>query len=216
MKFSIVALLGAIAVAYAEEAVAEDGLYVGPLALPDGVDKPAPKYLPKKGDGPPGDGFKKGGAPVWHPGHPGIDIDDCDDEKDDWHWAQHKGPKKPAGPPMKWTVSTVTATKVETVIDCPDKVPSCPGKGHTKTKTITVDVTTTICPVPITEGPPGPTKPAPPGPPAPGPTKPATTPGTIVIPPPPTTTRAVVTAGAAVQKAGGALAAVAAVAAIMI
>jgi hypothetical protein len=240
MRFSIVALLGVAAVAYAQEAdvatpggevladpVVEGGdvevdttdpstLFQGPFGFPVGVDKPGRmKDLPK--GGPPSDGHKgKDGLPVWHPSHKGVFIDDCDDDEDDkWHWA-HKGKKhpKPIIPHHKWTTSTVTATKTKTVFDCPDKVPGCPGKPKTKFTTTTVEVTTTICPVPITDlpaPPPHPPKPTKPGPPPampPKPTGPPAPTGAPVVPDVPEVSKPpVVISGSAAQNAVGALAA---------
>ena len=250
MRFSAVAFLGLAAIAYAQEPdatvaggeIAPDATVEGgdaevdtvdpatlykesPFGFPPGIGKPKGKDLPKFG--PPKDkSTGKDKLPIWHPPHKGVFIDDCDDDKDDkWHWA-HKGGKhpKPIIPHHKWTTSTVTATKTKTVFDCPDHVPNCPSKPKTKYTTTTVEVTTTICPVPITDKPappPHPPKPTAPAPPPPSPPKP-TKPAPPSAPPAPTAGPVVpnvpevskppviISAGGAAQNAAGALAAVAA------
>ncbi|KAK4682854.1 hypothetical protein QC764_119860 [Podospora pseudoanserina] len=121
----------------------------------------------------------------------------------------------------KWTTSTVWATTTRTITSCPPVNPDCPAHSTVLT-TVTIPVSTTICPVTETEAPPPPpppttvllpsssspvTTPAPP---------PPTTIGTIIPPPITTTTGRPVTAGAAtMQKAGGALAVIAVAAALL-
>lgn len=83
---------------------------------------------------------------LWHPAHDVI-IDDCDDTgSDDWHWV-HPCPE-PHEPEYTWATSTVTATHISTIIDCPPEVPDCPGHSTIYT-TVTVPGETTICPVPV-------------------------------------------------------------------
>jgi len=92
MRFSIVALLGVAAFAYAEEAGAD--VYKGDFGFPEGIAPPAPALLPHVAP-PKG---AKAPKPIWHPSHKGVSIDDCDDEgADGWHWAHGKGGKKPVG-----------------------------------------------------------------------------------------------------------------------
>lgn len=173
MKLTLLSVLGLAATAvYADEVDVSEAevdlatLYTGPIGFPPGIAAPPPKFFPH--DGPP-KGSKKP-VPVWHPSHKGVVIDECDDDHNDkWHWAFPKKGGKPHGPPHKWTTSTVTATKTKTVIDCDDGVDECPGHPKTQYTTTTVEVTTTVCPVPVTEEPhpgPKPTYEAPPAPPA--------------------------------------------------
>lgn len=213
MRFSVVALLGAAALAYAQEpdatvaggdmvpdATNADGadadadadvdtdpnsLYNGDFVMAPGVGKPKPKFLPHMPPPPPMMPKKKGPPPMWHPPHKGVFIDDCDDDKNDkWHWA-HKDMKhpKPMIPHHKWTTSTVTATKTKTVFSCPEHVPDCPGKPKTKFTTTTIEVTTTICPIPITETPAPPPHPPKPTVPAPPPPPMPTKPAPPPAPP---------------------------------
>ncbi|EHK22696.1 uncharacterized protein TRIVIDRAFT_216090 [Trichoderma virens Gv29-8] len=85
---------------------------------------------------------------IWHPSHPGIVIDGCDDEADhDWHWVHPCGDNcKPEQPDHVWSVSTVSVTSIHTVISCAPTVTNCPANGH-HTTTIVIPETTTFCPV---------------------------------------------------------------------
>jgi hypothetical protein len=164
MKVTLFALAAFAGVAFAE---AEAELWKKPFQIPFGLELPShvgPFFAPPAGC-----------IDVFHPPHPNVVIDDCDsDEHEKWHWV-HTAKPKPIAPHQKWTTSTVTKTSTKTVIDCPPTV-TCPVHKTTVT-TVTIPVTTTICPVPITEGPPPP---------------PPKTTSVVVLPPPKTTTPVVV------------------------
>jgi hypothetical protein len=122
------------------------------------------------------------------------------------------GPDKPGPHPPKWTTSTVYTTSIQTITSCAPEVTKCP-PHNIVTTTVTIPVSTTICPVTETEAPPPPPPP----------------PSTVTSPPtlsvslgttglPSKTSAPPFTAGAAehgVQRAGGALAVIAVAAALL-
>ena len=90
---------------------------------------------------------------TWHPAHPGVDMDGCDDESHNgWHWV-HPGSNYPNQNSYTWGVSTVVSTQVSTIIACPATVTNCPASSTFYT-TLTVPSTTTICPLEVTSTPP--------------------------------------------------------------
>ncbi|KAH7304975.1 hypothetical protein B0I35DRAFT_484166 [Stachybotrys elegans] len=119
--------------------------------LPEGIE------LPK--DIKPTEPICEGCTSVFHPAHPGIDIDGCDnDEAKGWHWVHSGTPIHTDQPPYGWITSTVTEVHTSTIIDCKPEVKDCPGDSTIYT-TIHVPATVTICPVPKDTGV-VPTKPA--------------------------------------------------------
>lgn len=83
---------------------------------------------------------------TWHPPH-GVIIDDCDDVGNgDWHWV-HPCPETHE-PEYTWATSTMTATHVSTIVECPPEVTECPHQSTVYT-TVVVPAQTTICPVPV-------------------------------------------------------------------
>jgi hypothetical protein len=69
------------------------------------------------------------------------------------------GPDKPHPQPPKWTTSTIYTTSIQTITSCAPEETKCPGHGIVVT-TVTIPVSTTICPVTeTTEAPPPPPPP---------------------------------------------------------
>lgn len=122
-------LLGAV--------LGNDGLALGAV-LPAGIVLAAdlgPRYPPPKGC-----------TNMWHPPHHGVDMDGCDNHHDDeWHYV-HPCEVCQQQPPHTWTTSTISETRIVTVISCAPTVTNCPGRT-----TVTIPATTTICPVQVTQ-----------------------------------------------------------------
>ncbi|KAK3989119.1 hypothetical protein QBC44DRAFT_88585 [Cladorrhinum sp. PSN332] len=121
--------------------------------------------------------------------------------------------------PGKWTTSTVYTTSTATITSCPPKWTDCPAHSTVLT-TVTIPVSTTVCPVTeTTEAPPPPPPPtsvAPPPPPPssstytptkshapPPPPPPPPPPSSIIIPPPVTTATPTVTPTPTTSKSFG-------------
>lgn len=203
-SFVFAALATAIAATHVNAEVETNALEARLLGLDKlnlGVDVKLPAGIEISADLGPKNPPPEGCTNVWHPSHPGVDMDGCDNHGDNgWHWVhpcevcQHQ-------PPHSWTTSTITETCLTTVISCPPEVTNCPGSTTVQT-TITIPATTTICPVQVTTtqvpvtstaAPPPPTWsteviPCPttePVQPPPVTQQPPTTTGPVVVPPPP-------------------------------
>ncbi|KAM3505021.1 hypothetical protein MY10362_003207 [Beauveria mimosiformis] len=84
---------------------------------------------------------------TWHPAHPGVTIDGCDAEDEEWHYV-HPCESCQEGS-HTWTTSTATAIVTKTIVDCAPTVADCPARI-----TAVTTVTTSICPATNTAAPP--------------------------------------------------------------
>lgn len=85
-------------------------------------------------------------ADVWHPPHDGVEIDDCDDvHNEGWHWVHPCEDCHHPDTTYSWALSTITATRVRTIVECAPDVPDCPARATT----VTVAAETTVCPIPV-------------------------------------------------------------------
>ncbi|KAM3511788.1 hypothetical protein MY11210_004543 [Beauveria gryllotalpidicola] len=76
---------------------------------------------------------------TWHPAHPGVNIDGCDAQDEEWHYVH---PCEVCQEERHtWTTSTATAIVTKTIVDCPPSVVNCPARV-----TAITTVTTSICP----------------------------------------------------------------------
>ncbi|KAM0670309.1 hypothetical protein ACQRIT_007603 [Beauveria bassiana] len=84
---------------------------------------------------------------TWHPAHPGVTIDGCDAQDEEWHYVHPCEACKEES--HTWTTSTTTAVVTKTIIDCAPTVADCPARI-----TAVTTVTTSICPATNTAAPP--------------------------------------------------------------
>lgn len=155
MKSSIFAAASVAALVSAHEARSplDLSLDVADLVSVDlclGLDVKLPLGISLDTDGCPKHGPPSDCTNVWHPSHD-VDIDGCDNnDESDWHYVHPcKGDCGHAGPPHRWTTSTITETSMSTVIGCPPDVHDCPSRSTVHT-VVTIPATTTICPVLVT------------------------------------------------------------------
>lgn len=90
---------------------------------------------------------------TWHPAHPGVEIDDCDDlEEEDWHYVHPITEPHTTYKPHTWGTSTITYAQTTTYHGCPPSVKDCPDRDVVYTSVTHVE-STTICPVEVTKPP---------------------------------------------------------------
>jgi hypothetical protein len=134
MKLFTVSFLAGLAAAHS--------LWDGDYKCPKGVKTPDSDVGPHSA--PP-----EGCTNVFHPPHTDVYIDNCDDHSQTgWHWVHPETTSHKPHNHHVWSTSTLTTTDTKTIYQCPPSITACP--EHQKTHpvtTVTVDVTTTICPV---------------------------------------------------------------------
>ncbi|KAK8142290.1 hypothetical protein G3M48_009024 [Beauveria asiatica] len=84
---------------------------------------------------------------TWHPAHPGVTIDGCDAQDEEWHYVHPCESCQEES--HTWTTSTATAVVTKTIVDCAPTVADCPARI-----TAVTTVTTSICPATNTAAPP--------------------------------------------------------------
>ncbi|KAM3466926.1 hypothetical protein MY5147_008934 [Beauveria neobassiana] len=85
---------------------------------------------------------------TWHPAHPGVTIDGCDAQDEEWHYVHPCEACQEES--HTWTTSTATAVVTKTIIDCAPTVADCPARITAVTTATTIPVSNSQSSVEVT------------------------------------------------------------------